>query len=415
MAFHVGDPRNDSFLGILELIGRYDSVIGNHLACSCLSTNYLLILRFDFIAEEISTEIMSSLNTSVVVEFHRDPSLISQESVNVMFIVVNIFLFGIISLIGMVNNVINMVIFGTHLLKDSITVGLFTLAFTDFSLTILQLTMSCIYLTSVLCPRSPVDLWALAFIFFNWAAFAEYLISSWITSMISLERCLCVVSPFKVKKIFTRGRCALVVVIIYFLIIVTIFMAFIVNKMEWIPINTLYMNASLVVVQQSWYYTVAITKSTIEVEAAIDITAGLFLSITSQVLLFVCSVWMTVSLKNSSKIRTEKTSCDKRVEVSQSKLTTQEIRLIRMILFLAVVKSASSLPRLSATIFYHIFPEMYFDEHKYFATVVWTAVMISSKIFFLSNGLGYYFLSSSYRSKFRNLFLVHDIPSLKAK
>ena len=28
----VGDPKNGNFLDVLELIGRYDPVIGNHLA-----------------------------------------------------------------------------------------------------------------------------------------------------------------------------------------------------------------------------------------------------------------------------------------------------------------------------------------------------------------------------------------------
>ena len=28
----VGDPKNGNFLGVLELIGRYDPIIGNHLA-----------------------------------------------------------------------------------------------------------------------------------------------------------------------------------------------------------------------------------------------------------------------------------------------------------------------------------------------------------------------------------------------
>ncbi|RUS70021.1 hypothetical protein EGW08_022216 [Elysia chlorotica] len=48
-----------------------------------------------------------------------------------------------------------------------------------------------------------------------WSQDMMYLVSNWITTFISLERCVCVIWPFKVKSLFTRTRCIVVLVIIF--------------------------------------------------------------------------------------------------------------------------------------------------------------------------------------------------------
>ncbi|CAG5117802.1 unnamed protein product, partial [Candidula unifasciata] len=66
----------------------------------------------------------------------------------------------------------------------------------------------------------PIDIWSIGYFFFAFLINATYLMSCWITVMISVERCFCVVSPFKVKQIFTRDRCVTSVLIIYVVFIV---------------------------------------------------------------------------------------------------------------------------------------------------------------------------------------------------
>ncbi|KAI8741854.1 growth hormone secretagogue receptor type 1 [Biomphalaria glabrata] len=357
---------------------------------------------------------MSESAMLVYDDYDKGSLYISDNALEVFILVVNIVVLGLIALTGVISNVINMVIFVKQVLKDSMTVGLFALAFTDFSVTTLELSISCIYVASVLYPESPVDLWALAYISFAWAVYALYLTSCWITAMIAVERCFCVVFPFQVKQIFTKSRCVLVIFIIYAIHISTFIPVFVIEKMEWVLVESPKENASLSVVPETWVYTVVFSDATDEVEAAMDIAGGMFLFMTSQLVLYVCSVWMTVSLKLSSTVRTARLLSDEKLG-NDSKMTLQEKRLVKMVLFLTLLQSACNLPRLAITIFYHAFPGISIELHRNFSTVVWTSSVVINNISCSCNSLGYYFLNSNYRKTFRKIFEGHVSSLVQSK
>ncbi|CAG5117952.1 unnamed protein product, partial [Candidula unifasciata] len=111
--------------------------------------------------------------------------------------VLNIYAPLFLSICGVFSNVINLVIFWKLSLKDSMSVSLFALSLADF-LSAFLYTMVCLcYLTNKLYPSSNIDAWALGFFAFGWMVNAMYLTSCWITAMITIERCFCVVFPFK--------------------------------------------------------------------------------------------------------------------------------------------------------------------------------------------------------------------------
>ncbi|KAH9495560.1 hypothetical protein Btru_013597, partial [Bulinus truncatus] len=227
-----------------------------------------------------------------------------QETSAVYLAAVNIFVLGLISIIGVVSNILNMIIFIRQGLKDSMTVELFGLAFTDFSVSVVELAITCTSAASVLCPWSPVDLWSLAYVSFAWAVNAEYSTSCCITTVVSVERCISVVWPFKVRRIFSRARSVLVIVLLYGLHVVLFVPAFVIEKMDWIlldPANHHYprFNSSEGLTQK-WFYTIIFSEATDRLDTTLDIANGLFMSVSSQLVIFVCSIWMTFSLKRSS-------------------------------------------------------------------------------------------------------------------
>ncbi|KAI8741882.1 mu-type opioid receptor [Biomphalaria glabrata] len=337
-----------------------------------------------------------------------DPKYISDEKMTTFIIVVDILVLGVFSVTGIISNIINMIIFVKQVLKDSMTVGLFSLAFTDFSIATLELTFSCTYLASVICPWSSVDFWALNNITLTWSICALYLTSCWITAIISLERCFCVVYPFSVKQIFTRGRCVLLIIVVYTLHISAVLPVYLVEKMEWLPFDFQANNGSMTSIQQRWIYSIAFSESTQELDIIMDITAGLFLFITPQLIVLVCSVWMAIALKLSSTVRTRKDGDDNAALKSSTKysnLTRQEKKLIKMVLFVDVLQLACNVPRITVIIYYHVvFPGLDMALVKNFSTVLWTCALVINTISCFSNSLGYYFLNSLYRNMFRNLF-----------
>lgn len=134
---------------------------------------------------------------------------------------------------SIVFNILNMVVFSTLGFKDSMSVGLFSLSLTDFLVTSFQLASSVYYIIDLLYPTSPIDVVAVGYFVFGFLINTTYLLSCWITAMISVERCFCVASPFKVKQVFTRQRSIISVLItfaMYFLLNGPVYSIY---KMEW--------------------------------------------------------------------------------------------------------------------------------------------------------------------------------------
>ncbi|KAK6978533.1 mu-type opioid receptor [Biomphalaria glabrata] len=336
-----------------------------------------------------------------------DPMYISDEKMTTFIIVVDIFVLGVFSVTGIISNIINMIIFVKQVLKDSMTVGLFALSFTDFAIATIELTISCTHLVSVICPWSSVDFWALNNITLTWTICIFYLTSCWITVIVSLERCFCVVCPFSVKRIFTRGRCVVAITVVYIVHISAVLPVYLLEKMEWLPLDFPGNNGSMSSVQPQWIYSIAFSDSTQELDTIMDITAGLFLFITPQLFILVCSLWMSIALKSSSTIRSQKNGDDTQLKRSSknSNLTLQEKRLIKMVLFIDVLQLASNVPRLTVIIYYHIvFPGLDMSIVKNFSTVLFTCAVAINNISSFSNSLGYYFFNSVYRNMFHNLF-----------
>ncbi|KAK6978563.1 mu-type opioid receptor [Biomphalaria glabrata] len=349
---------------------------------------------------------MSTSQVTFSLSVIDDPMYISESKMTIFIIVVDIFVLGVFSVTGIVSNIINMIIFVKQVLKDSMTVGLFALSFTDFAIATLELTFSCTYLASVICPRSSVDLWILNYVILTWAIYAFYLISCWITAIISLERCFCVVYPFSVKRIFTRGRCVVVIIGVYAVHVAAVLPVYLIKKMEWVPLYPNSENGTIISGSPIWLYTMKSTEATRQLDTIMDITAGLFLFMTPQFIIFVCSIYMSVVLKKSSAVRSRKdVDDDSKPSTKYSNLTRQEKRLIKMVLFVDVLHSVCNVPRITVIVYYHlVFPSLNIAIVKNLSSVLLTCAVVLNTISCFSNSLGYYFLNSVYRKMFLDLF-----------
>ncbi|KAH9502768.1 hypothetical protein Btru_069740 [Bulinus truncatus] len=334
------------------------------------------------------------------------------ERTEVISLAINSFILGVISLTGLVSNTVNMFIFVRLGLKDSMTMELFSLAFSDFFISTLELGITGTFVVKLLYPCSPVDLWSLGYVSFTWAVNAAYLISCWTTALISTERCVSVVLPFRVRRIFTKGTCVVIVVSIFVFHIALFIPAFVVEKLEWVPLNHESQNHSLRSEHERWAYTIVFSEATQVLDAVLDITAGLFLFSTSQLVLLVCSVWMTVSLKMSSAVRTRRRSSaedlNEKRGTSVHQLSKQETRLIKMVLFLSVLHTVCNVPRLALTVFYHVFSWGDVDSQKNFISKFWAAMTFFSSLTCSSSIWGYYTLNSKYRKVLKELFGIQE-------
>ncbi|XP_005099852.1 adenosine receptor A1 [Aplysia californica] len=129
---------------------------------------------------------------------------------------------GAVSLLGLGANIVNVVVFTRQGFSESINVSLLGLAVSD------MLTLVNMFPFTLISWFEWTDSWA-------WYAFAFN--SSWIAVFISVERCLCVKVPMKVKDIITPKVAAVVIILMFLLTLTSIVPSFIAfeAKRSWDP------------------------------------------------------------------------------------------------------------------------------------------------------------------------------------
>uniref|UniRef100_A0A2C9M748 G-protein coupled receptors family 1 profile domain-containing protein n=1 Tax=Biomphalaria glabrata TaxID=6526 RepID=A0A2C9M748_BIOGL len=344
---------------------------------------------------------------------------ISDETMDYLYISLTITVHGLVSVAGVVTNCVNVIIFFKLGLKDSMSTGLFALSLTDFAVTLMQLASCCSYLVKIVYPESPVDPWLFGAYVFSWSRYVAYLISCWITTVISLERCFCVVSPFTVRQKFTKARCLMIILGISIFHVCVHLPIFIFANIQWVSISpgtTVARNGTM---SEKYVLTVLYSDSAAEWEILSDMIAGISLSVLSQVILLICTVWMIYSLKASSKIRQHmdpvRYQNKPRSTLQENKggassddagalLSAKERRMAKVVLFMAIILSACNVPRFLAIALHHILPGMKMGVNKNLDTVFWEVSYTFCTICCTTNFLVYFKLNSKYRSEFLHMF-----------
>ncbi|XP_005091363.1 free fatty acid receptor 3-like [Aplysia californica] len=138
-----------------------------------------------------------------------------------------VFLCGIISLFGIVANIINIIVFTMQGFAEDINISLLSLAISDLgSLMHLQWFSICLnpWFAQSGIPFRPSEIQSLT-AGFPHICFTR--ITGWITAFVAFERCLCIAIPLKVKSIITRK-----------LVITVNVMVFVIMFLSMIPVYT---------------------------------------------------------------------------------------------------------------------------------------------------------------------------------
>ncbi|GFR74722.1 chemosensory receptor B [Elysia marginata] len=147
--------------------------------------------------------------------FHvKAPQAVSTEEAETFELVNYVGLGTLVCTLGIVSNIINLLVYHRIGFKESIIVSLLALTISDLGLVILQL-----YLNFSQYPalRKSSDvglyLYELSYSYLGVLRSCFTRISTWITVLITIERCVCIVFPTKVRDIFTPKKSAIIVVI----------------------------------------------------------------------------------------------------------------------------------------------------------------------------------------------------------
>lgn len=138
-----------------------------------------------------------------------------------------------IGLFGITTNIINIIVFFKQGFTNTVNISFFSLAVSDLCCLVTLLWVGlCLnpLLANVGLPWNPSEF---QYLTGAWPHIICGRITSYITAYVTVERCLCIIVPLKVKEIITPGRTALAVCLIYILNIFTLVPEYATSYFEW--------------------------------------------------------------------------------------------------------------------------------------------------------------------------------------
>ena len=158
----------------------------------------------------------------VVSEEDRGEGFIS-DSLRRLFETLNFsILQGTISVLGSIANVINIIVFSRQKFSDSVNISLLGLALSDLGALLTLVWMSVCFsplLRSLSLTFDPVEV---QYLTAGWPHVCFARITSYITAYVTLERCLCVTVPLKVKMIITPRRTTVTITLIFLVLFASV-------------------------------------------------------------------------------------------------------------------------------------------------------------------------------------------------
>ena len=223
----------------------------------------------------------------------------------------------VITILGILNNIVTIVVFIRLASTDTMTISLTALAVSDllfFCLTLPNFIISALVSSGIQVLWS-VDLKSLQYIGFVWQRPLFHKISITITMFVSCERSLCVVKPFLVKRIFTRRRVIAVLVAIFFSL-TALFM----------PV---YVSGGLVKEQTingtHSVLTMNLAPERALAEQIVHLGSGFSLVVASQIIIVISTIVMAEGLRRHQRFRKGASSTDQRLQKKRTELDLQAL------------------------------------------------------------------------------------------
>ncbi|CAG5133307.1 unnamed protein product [Candidula unifasciata] len=302
------------------------------------------------------------------------------------------FLAGIISVLGIVANILNIVVFLKQGFNDTVNISLFALAVSDLC--------ALITLQWVNLLRNPLFIYRVPFLpdevqhltaAWPHACFAR--ITSWITVYITLERCLCVVVPLKVKRIVNPTVAVCVLVSIFLVMFLTLLPDYLTCYLDW-KFDSTYNRTMLGLL---------FLKGRDQM-AALSFNLAACTQISSFGAVIVFTSVLVIKVKEKSKWRS---SIAHSGANSSAVISKRDNKVVKMIVLIAVIYCICFLPMLVNYILTTIEPNfIVVGLYRNAFLLSWSFAFLVDSINSSINIIVYYKMSSKFRNTFNTLFFT---------
>lgn len=298
---------------------------------------------------------------------------------------------GVIGVLGIMGNVINIIIYHKHGYQDSVNVTLTALAISDIgALVTLVIYIETINPWSMKAELSykPVDV-AYMTVFYPHNYFIR--VCGFVTAFASFERCLCVLAPLHVKKIITNKRTFIAMISIYTLILLDLLPIYYVAYLDY---NTIAVNITKL--------SIAFRQNPYNVFGISYFITDLFVPYFTFFIIISCTIVIAAKLKTRAVWRQSVTST---VAKSSDAVPKKEKKLVVMLVVVSAIFVVCLIPQSAFLTAIGLVSELsifgaYLDLTVMLSSVSFLAESVSSSV----NIIVYYKMSSKYRETFQSMY-----------
>ncbi|GFO23135.1 chemosensory receptor a [Plakobranchus ocellatus] len=331
---------------------------------------------------------------------------LSDEQFNIIHLFL-IYTSQLINICVITTNSLNIAVFVKLGFSEPSNISLTALAICDFTLAVLTTWNNlCLWLTyhNVRLPFHSANV---SFITggAQWAFLSSTV--AWITAFISIERCLCILFPLKVRRLITPRGTFVAMLIIILLTFCPSFFFFIRYKFVWV-FNP-YLNLTIL------NTTPVNSEFAILFEKMPIVICGVIQPLLAFAIVLICTVLLVVQLRKISSWRMSVTSAkSQRIQpeedppanssTAEARISQKEERLVRMVVAIATIFIVSYIPTCIMLLCYVVFDEFYlFGVYRRLFIVSGYIISLGQPISGSVNILIYYKMTSKFRSVFRRL------------
>ncbi|CAG5134069.1 unnamed protein product [Candidula unifasciata] len=293
-----------------------------------------------------------------------------------------------VTILGLIVNALNIVVFVRQGLQDSVNISLLGLSISDFGSLFFLLLVNLFWTPIIMQMDLSFYPSQIAYVFI-WTHIVFTRVSTGITAWITFERCLCIVAPLKIKSIITPRRTMACIAVIYVIMIASIAPVFYGVRAVW-KFDTL-RNKSVVVI--------------VKIPESVQIERGTFwinniLPTIFLIFIITCAIVLVKALNRTAKWRETSTSLHNREDNLK--------QVGKLVLIISIVFIACYSPGTIVFMFVLIFPDFgYTRKQKNLLVAVFSFIFQLGAINATINFFVYLTVSSKFKRTFEQLFCVY--------
>ncbi|XP_059141134.1 adenosine receptor A1-like [Physella acuta] len=343
--------------------------------------------NYSNVADTVSTMNHSQELPNVVQTSPTHHPLVSSEVLTLVSVIVKCVLYDVISVFGIVTNVLSLLVFHRQGFKDTVNVSLTAMAISDICGLLALFWMGVCYNPLFADTNTVLDSRGTQYLTGGWPKFYFTRVSGLITAFVTFERCLCTAVPLKVKTILTPRRVVVIISAIFIAVALSISPVYFSTHLAWKWYPT--RNASLIGLVFSE------NKDTIN-----SITLGLSVVLCDGAFVFValCTAILVINLNKSRKW---KITAARGTDAAVAK----ETKASKMVVLIAVVFITCLLPGSVYSLAMIAAPDFNTGEaEQNLFFVAWSFAHVTESLNASVNFFVYLAMSSKFKDTFVSVF-----------